>query len=125
MPFGISDHPDHKHTFYFLEIFQMLNKYFDLEEIHIIGKWIAFVCIKKEKEITPIKEIDITHVKKLEQAFYDIERVLVDERNLKHKNLEGLYIQKKELVERFDDLVFHLFPSSLRRGRFYNFFPTL
>ena len=90
VPFGISDHPDHQHTFYFLEIFQMLHKYFDLEEIHMIGKWIAFVGIKKEKESTPIGTIDIIYIKKLEQAFFDIERALVDERNLKHKNLKGL-----------------------------------
>ena len=64
VPFGINDHPDHKKTYYLLDLYQMLYKYFDIKEISILGKWIGFIALKqsfitkRELETIDVKHLD-------------------------------------------------------------------
>jgi 2-polyprenyl-3-methyl-5-hydroxy-6-metoxy-1,4-benzoquinol methylase len=43
VPFGINDFIDHKHTYYLLEPYQLIAKYFIIQEVKIIGKWIGLI----------------------------------------------------------------------------------
>ncbi|NOQ14557.1 MAG: methyltransferase domain-containing protein [Methyloprofundus sp.] len=79
IPFGINDYIDHKHTYYLTEMYQMLHGDFTVADISILGKWIGFIALyNKSKNTTPLQKIDIDEVKKIEDAFYTIEREIID-----------------------------------------------
>jgi len=107
VPFGINDHIDHKKTYYFLDLYQILYKDFDIKDISILGKWIGFVAHRKSQSRTDaLNHLDINLVKKAEEAFYTIERELVDrstllytklsEANLKYRSSSQLINRQKE-----------------------------
>ncbi len=79
VPFGINDFIDHKHTFYFLEPYQLISDWFDLESVEILGNWIGIVGTRKAKLSKQHKRLLETDVDKLESAFFALERALRDE----------------------------------------------
>ena len=48
-PFGINRYFDHKKTYYFLDLFNMLNVYFKVYDVCFLGKWIAMLVTTKKK----------------------------------------------------------------------------
>jgi len=79
VPFGINDHIDHKKTYYFLDLYQMIYKDFDLKDVSILGKWIGFIATKRFSSVTQIpNSISFQSLKTVEDAFYVTERELVD-----------------------------------------------
>lgn len=121
-PFGINDHIDHKTTYYFSNLLEEIHPYFQAQQVEIIGRWI---CLFAEKRPTVLDE-ELSHinselVKKSEQAFYAIERQLLE--NIKEKNvqitqlkdqlkrestektkiIQKLETEKKELIKKLND----------------------
>ena len=94
VPFGINDHIDHKKTYYFLDLYQMLYKDFHIKEVSILGKWIGFIAQPREdtKQNT-LDYIDIHSVEKVEKGFYLMERELVDRSNLLYAHLNKANIK--------------------------------
>ncbi len=78
VPFGINDYPDHKHTFYFAQIYEMLSRYIRVETVEFMGRWIAF-CGKKEPGTAAAQSIDIDFIRREEKAFFQLERPLRDQ----------------------------------------------
>ena len=111
-PFGINDHPDHRQNFYLLELYQAVSKYYEVEEVAVIEKWIGVIGtrrIKKTKPSTPPVHLLASN----EQAFYSLERNLVD----KVYQLEDA---NKELRENLKEARQKLRVQWRKTERFYN-----
>ncbi|MCA1033588.1 methyltransferase domain-containing protein [Bacillus infantis] len=80
VPFGINDFPDHKRTLYVLEIFKELYPYFDIMNVHFLGKWIGFTG-KKAPRIKSGSGIvvPLEMIGQMEKSFYSIERELTNQ----------------------------------------------
>ncbi len=118
VPFGINDHIDHKKTYYFLDLYQMLYRDFDIKDVSILGKWIGFIATKRVDLVSQdLEQVNTNLIKRMEEAFYSIERELVDankgryeksdllqeklkDANLKYRNaLNEMHQMKKNLVD--------------------------
>ncbi|WP_099190534.1 class I SAM-dependent methyltransferase [Tepidibacter mesophilus] len=86
VPFGINDFIDHKKTYYLLDLLKEVTPYFKVEKVDILEKWIGVIGVKKEKvESNAEINISLTMIKDIENAFYDIERQLIDS----NKNIQN------------------------------------
>ena len=101
VPFGINDDPDHRQTFYWSWIKDIVAPLFDIADIEFFGKWIGVVGVKRERKTAAEKTVPFALVKELEKAFYAIERPLVNDnkaRGLKLKTqTQDLDEAKKKL----------------------------
>lgn len=87
VPFGVNDWPDHKHTFYLHEPWQLISAFFDVEDVMYFGKWIGFVAKRRTdiaKAIGTVPPLD--KIAGLESAFQQLERgLLVQNGDLEQK----------------------------------------
>lgn len=85
VPFGINDFIDHKSTFYLTGPYEILSKFFSLRNVEFMGKWIGFQCIKggTDHESYVLDEAQLDTIRQLEDAFFAVERQLVDDRKSK------------------------------------------
>lgn len=81
VPFGINDFIDHKQTFYLFEPYKMLNRWFDVVDVKIFGRWIGLVGSRRKTAISEsaAAKLDATLLRLCESAFYDIERQAQDD----------------------------------------------
>ena len=70
VPFGINPHPDHKRTYYFLEMFESLSALLPVSEVVFFGKWIGFVADRNAKKTVTINK-DL--VARLESGFFEVD----------------------------------------------------
>lgn len=75
-PFGICPHPDHRETYYFLNFYELLTRYFTVKSLQYIDQWMgAECCMVKGKNdagdiSTLIREEEFEFQKK-EQKYCD------------------------------------------------------
>lgn len=70
VPFGINPHPDHKRTYYFLDMFKSISALMPVSEVVLFGKWIGFVGDRAaSRSIT----IDEDLVARLESSFFEVD----------------------------------------------------
>lgn len=101
VPFGINDFPDHKHTFYLADIYEMLSQWIVVDEIKFMGSWIAFYG-KKSSDAKALKQIEVDLLRREEEAFFALERLLLDRIKLlaeKQKKAEENYQIMKGTVQ--------------------------
>ena len=81
VPFGINDDPDHRQTFYWTWIREIIAPYFDIREVKFFGQWIGVVGIRRDSKGVPAdsQQVPFSTVKEIEEAFYALERPIVDE----------------------------------------------
>jgi len=97
VPFGINDFPDHKKTYYYSDLYLMLYKFFDIIDVSFMGKWIGFIATKRiSPAIDTPTNISFQSLKSIEDAFYVIERELV---NSNKYTSESLYDCRKKFRE--------------------------
>lgn len=87
VPFGVNDFIDHKHTFYLLEPFRLLNEHLHITQIKVLGKWLGMVAIKKSDAAPGEVQLDMAQIQSLEKAFEVIERNLQSSLSNTSKNL--------------------------------------
>ncbi len=90
VPFGINDDPDHRHTFYWSWINEIVSPCFDIREFRFFGKWIGVVGVKREKKAVAESSIPFSVVKDLEAAFYAIERPIVNDNKTRGERIKAL-----------------------------------
>ena len=115
VPFGINDYFDHKRTYYLLDLYEQLSASFSVENVEFLGKWTGVVCRKKENDTKNSKEYNIltkVSLKKLESAFYSVERELLNkveqfQRNTQEKNeyIKRLQNQHTRIVEQLKEQI--------------------
>ncbi|MEH7484727.1 methyltransferase domain-containing protein, partial [Neobacillus drentensis] len=114
VPFGINDYFDHKRTYYFLDLYDHLSKYFSIEKIEYLGNWVGVVCKNSNTRENDPQEttFDRKIVKKLEKAFYTVERELVTrienfQLTLRQKNdyIKNLQAQHSQYIDNFKQQV--------------------
>ena len=101
IPFGINDFPDHKHTFYLADMYEMLSQHICIETIEFMGNWIAFVGNKGKGTMESVA-VNIDLLKQEEQAFWGLERPLRNQLNAaneKCKKMEKNYQTVKEWLQ--------------------------
>lgn len=96
VPFGINDDPDHRQTFYWSWINEIIAPYFDVKEVKFFGKWIGVVGVKRERKAAVEKTVSVDVVKELEAAFYAIERPIVNDNKARGERVK---LQQKQLDE--------------------------
>lgn len=81
VPFGINDFIDHKHTFYLFEPYRMMNRWFEIVDVKIFGRWIGLVGKRRKVALSEAAAIkpDDALLRLCESAFYDIERQAQDD----------------------------------------------
>jgi SAM-dependent methyltransferase/glycosyltransferase involved in cell wall biosynthesis len=86
IPFGINDYIDHKKTYYFIDMYEMLSNYFNIENIKFFDKWIIFEAINREF----IKDFDTLkgYIYRLERSFYNRERELLTKNTLQYNTIQ-------------------------------------
>ncbi|MBQ6008757.1 MAG: methyltransferase domain-containing protein [Kiritimatiellae bacterium] len=89
VPFGINDDPDHKQTFYWTWIREIVAPYFDVKAVKFFGKWIGVVGVRRVCRGGIDKKVSLIDVKELEEAFFAMERPLVDEHKARGLKLKS------------------------------------
>lgn len=89
VPFGINDDPDHRQTFYWSWINEIIAPYFEIKEVEFFGKWIGVVGLKRERKAGVEKTVSFDVVKELEKAFYAIERPIVNDNKIRSEKMKA------------------------------------
>lgn len=100
VPFGINDYFDHKKTYYMLNLLEEVEPYFEVKEIKFFGKWIGIVGRNTADPSSVSVEITRELIKRLEEAFFTIERSTVDDLNAKVKLIDQLNTRVNESREK-------------------------
>ena len=58
VPFGINRHPDHKKTYYFLDLFYELNRFLKVYDVFYMGKWVAMLATQQKNEVKQALSLD-------------------------------------------------------------------
>ncbi len=104
VPFGINDHIDHKKTYYFHDLYQMLYRDFDIKDVSILGKWIGFIATKRvDLASQDLEQVNANLIKRMEEAFYSIERELVDNNKGRFEKSDLLQKKLKEANLKYRD----------------------
>ncbi|MBN3553976.1 methyltransferase domain-containing protein [Fictibacillus nanhaiensis] len=98
VPFGINDYFDHKKTYYLLDLFRLLDKGIEIEEINFLGKWVGLVLSNSLEQGISIDE-GLLH--KLEDAFYSMERQYVKDIASKNNSIKKLKEKHSEDTKNF------------------------
>ncbi|MCB1756280.1 MAG: methyltransferase domain-containing protein [Gammaproteobacteria bacterium] len=105
VPFGINDHPDHKKTYYFHDLYTILYRYFDLQEVTILGRWIGVVASKRASpEHQTATTVDMEQLRKIEAAFYQIDREGIELSSLYRGQRDNANQKYKELWDKVREL---------------------
>ncbi len=94
VPFGINRFPDHKRTYYFLEIFNQINEYISVKSINFFGRWIGFIADKKLNHTC--LEVSEELLRNIENAFFFID----SENNDKIELLQNECNDKSNKIEK-------------------------
>lgn len=94
VPFGINPFPNHKRTYYFLELFKQINKRVYVSDVVFIESWIGFVAdlSNKNSKIS----IDEKFIEKLENGFYKID-------SRKQDNIDKVVEYNKNISTKLED----------------------
>lgn len=104
-PFGINDFVDHKKTYYVLNLLKEINLFFITKQVKIIGQWICLVASKRPKISNQDKLAwDFNFLEEEEQAFFNIQGKLLDEKRSITNKLLNFQQENKELKEKLIDL---------------------
>lgn len=89
VPFGINDYIDHKHTYYLVEPYQLLSRWFEISTIRMFGHWIGFAGnLRKQKLSAPVFDETLRDsFKDAERCFNVIERDLASKLLMANANL--------------------------------------
>jgi len=101
VPFGINDYHDHKRTYYVTEIYNTAATFFVVVEVFFWGGWIGLVCTKESISSSPFGESLFTRA---EDAFYKIERRLVDRVSALKLELENVDAKYRQVSEQYASL---------------------
>ncbi|WP_416729817.1 methyltransferase domain-containing protein [Fictibacillus sp. JL2B1089] len=100
VPFGINDYFDHKRTYYYLDLYDQLSIYFEIERIDYLGKWTGVVC---KKRFEPSSDRRLTFQREdialLEKGFYEVERDLLS----KFNELNRVIRDKNDAIKNLND----------------------
>lgn len=123
VPFGINPFPDHKRTYYFLELFKQINKRIFVSDVVFIESWIGFIADLSNKENRIAFDEKI--IEKLENGFYKVDsrkqenidrinswyktsntknEVANNKINELEERLENIVLQNKTQNEKIDEL---------------------
>lgn len=96
VPFGINDYWDHKRTYYFANLYEQIETDYHVIKVEFMGKWLGIVCVPvNDVSYSNIIKIDKDLLKAEEEAFFLIERNLIDSNN----NYKEYINNRKEKIE--------------------------
>lgn len=108
VPFGINRFPDHKRTYYYCELAEQIENFFEILDIKFFVKWIGVVS-KKSTKFEKASNINKKILKGIEENFYMIEddylsriNLLNDKKNKLeqiNKGLKEIKIENEKLLE--------------------------
>ncbi len=112
VPFGINAHFDHKRTYYFVELYDSLNRFLKVENVHFLSTCIAMTCRSKENKSIVELPINLDTFTKVENAFFSLNEAReqtitslkeqLNDRKIIEENNKYLTKQNKELVAVID-----------------------
>lgn len=72
VPFGINPFPDHKRTYYFMELFEQINQFVFVSDYHLLGNWVGFIADESNSKCNVSFNDEL--LKKIESNFYLIDK---------------------------------------------------
>jgi len=113
VPFAINDFPDHKKTYYYHDLYQMIYRYFDIKKTTFFGRWIGFIGEKRPLKISSAKSIDLAVLQEIEYHFYKIDReqndmntkylTQLNNANEKYRNSYKIIETQKKQIEKANE----------------------
>ena len=100
VPFGINEFIDHKKTFYMNGIIDLIHKWYEVKEVNYLGSWVGIVAERRDFEEKDEKLYTSYEVKKLEEAFYNLERGLRNIIKEKDVIISGMGRLEEELKDK-------------------------
>lgn len=88
VPFGINPFPDHKRTFYFTELFKMVNEKIIVTDVMFFNGWLGLIADKNCKE----NQIDVDDylLQRIEECFYYVD-------DTKQKRIDALKVKSEKI----------------------------
>lgn len=96
VPFGINPHPDHKRTYYFLELFNQINETVPVDSFKFFGQWIGFIADKSLDKTRVDVDSDLLGL--VENAFFKVDTISHDIIKRQKEQLEQINKEKEQLV---------------------------
>jgi len=104
VPFGINDHLDHKRTFYLREPYGLLAQEFEIEQVDMLGKWLGLIGVKRPHGLARPEQWPDPLLARLEAAFLEIQRGLVDELSGARSRLDEAHTKYRSSAEELSRL---------------------
>lgn len=104
VPFGINAHPDHKRTYYYLDLLHSVDHYFQPVSADFVGGWVVICAYSRQglqRETIPFDE---TLVQKMERGFSDVDsrkQILIDSLRTK---LNKVTEKERAISEKYESL---------------------
>lgn len=98
VPFGINPHPDHKRTYYFLDLLHSMQKYFQPVSVDFLESWIAIRAYSQQGERRESIPIDEELLRRIEQEFFYIDSVKQNSINYFKGKRDALKADMKDLT---------------------------
>lgn len=98
VPFGINLFPDHKHTYYFLELFELINERIPVKTVCFMDEWIGFIADKQLQKSDISLNSDFIAL--LEDAFFKVDKKNNDFIELLKGKIAGLENESAEQESR-------------------------
>ena len=99
VPFGVNDYFDHKKTYYYYNLHNEVSKYFNIDNVSFMGKWVG-ITAKKKKNLKEVNtEFDTAIIYDMEKNFYKIEKNLLEQNRKLRDKIEKSDKYLKELLE--------------------------
>ena len=114
VPFGINRHPDHKRTYYFIELYNQVDKHFCVENVNFMGKWIAMLATSKSNANKQKLDINSTILMRFEEAVYNLDEIREGEKNEIKNKLAQSYENTKKLKAEINTTN-EIFKKSIRK----------
>lgn len=97
VPFGINAFPDHKRTYYFLELFNQIKTRIGVSDVAFLGGWIGFVADKNSESNINLNE---QLIEALENSFFEVDSAKQRQIDRYKKEIENMKKKLKEVTEK-------------------------
>lgn len=101
VPFGINDFVDHKRTYYLIEPYSLISRWFEIEKVQLFSRWIGFSG-KRRPTAIPLEAVPAIPIEQFlaaEKTFYALERTLTENLRKTKEQLSSANQKYREVTQ--------------------------
>lgn len=99
VPFGINSFPEHKRTYYFLELFLQIGKRIAVSDVNFFGGWIGFVADRNSENNVILNE---QLMSALENSFFEVDMIKQKQIDRYKEEIESMKKKSMEMAEKME-----------------------